>query len=111
MLSISELFIYPVKGLGGISVLEAELPDRGLKYDRRWMLVDENNHFISQRQITKLGLLKTEVRDEGVSVRNRGNGDAYVIPFLPSDQSIVKVIVWEDECLAHKVGKEADEWF
>jgi uncharacterized protein YcbX len=46
---VSQLFIYPVKGLPGITKTESELTPRGLKYDRRWMLVDENNRFLSQR--------------------------------------------------------------
>ncbi|MGZ5134006.1 MAG: MOSC N-terminal beta barrel domain-containing protein, partial [Flavitalea sp.] len=40
MLVVSELFIYPIKSLGGIPVHSAKVTDRGLQYDRRWMLVD-----------------------------------------------------------------------
>src|SRR6478752_4697281 len=47
MLTISQLFIYPVKSLGGFPVDSAVLTDRGFQYDRRWMLVDENNQITS----------------------------------------------------------------
>jgi len=40
---LSEIYIYPIKSLGGIPVNSAEVTDRGLKLDRRWMLVDEDN--------------------------------------------------------------------
>ncbi len=49
MLKINEIYIYPIKSLGGISVNQAEVTDRGFKYDRRWMLIDDNNRFLSQR--------------------------------------------------------------
>src|SRR5205085_2428266 len=41
MLTVSELFIYPIKSLGGIAVSSAMVTERGLQYDRRWMLVYE----------------------------------------------------------------------
>jgi uncharacterized protein YcbX len=50
MLRISQLFIYPIKSLGGISVETALVTDRGFQYDRRYMLVDEQNSFLSQRE-------------------------------------------------------------
>ena len=40
-MQLSEINIYPVKSLKGISLNEAMVEDRGLRHDRRWMLVDE----------------------------------------------------------------------
>ncbi|MCC6411830.1 MAG: MOSC N-terminal beta barrel domain-containing protein, partial [Saprospiraceae bacterium] len=48
MTLLSSLHIYPVKSLGGIALEEATVEIRGLKYDRRWMLVDEEGMFVSQ---------------------------------------------------------------
>ncbi|MDB5009625.1 MAG: hypothetical protein JWQ06_414, partial [Mucilaginibacter sp.] len=56
MLKINELYIYPVKSLGGIKVNKAYVTDRGLEYDRRWMLVDKYNRFISQREVAQMAL-------------------------------------------------------
>ncbi|MFY7838874.1 MAG: MOSC N-terminal beta barrel domain-containing protein, partial [Lacibacter sp.] len=50
MLSISHLYVYPIKSLGGIELTEARLTDRGIEHDRRWMLTDENNRFLTQRE-------------------------------------------------------------
>ena len=43
MLQISQLFIYPIKSMGGMQITSAEVTDRGLKFDRRWMLVDDTD--------------------------------------------------------------------
>ncbi|MGI9160730.1 MAG: MOSC N-terminal beta barrel domain-containing protein, partial [Saprospiraceae bacterium] len=40
MRTLSEIYIYPVKSLGGIALREATLEIRGLRYDRHWMIVD-----------------------------------------------------------------------
>ncbi len=61
MLSVSELFIYPIKSLAGIAVQQAEICKTGLQYDRKWMLIDDNNRFISQREVAGLALLQVEV--------------------------------------------------
>jgi uncharacterized protein YcbX len=53
MLQVSELFIYPIKSLGGISLSSATITDRGFQYDRRWMLVDSDNQFMTQREFPK----------------------------------------------------------
>lgn len=49
-----ELYVYPIKSTYGIKVTEAEIGPFGFKYDREWMLVDEENNFISQRTQPKV---------------------------------------------------------
>ena len=44
---ISQLNIYPVKSLKGISLNESEVTVEGLKYDRNWMIIDSENKFES----------------------------------------------------------------
>ena len=57
-LILSDLYIYPVKSLGGIRVTEAVVESRGLRYARRWLIVDERNQFMTQRQTAEMALLK-----------------------------------------------------
>jgi len=56
-MNVSQLYIYPVKSLGGIALNTVTVTDRGFEYDRRWMLVDENNRFVSQREVAEMALL------------------------------------------------------
>ena len=53
MLTLSEINIYPIKSLGGISLQSSVVEERGLKYDRSWVLVDESNKFFTQRDFPK----------------------------------------------------------
>ncbi|MFN0034365.1 MAG: MOSC N-terminal beta barrel domain-containing protein, partial [Saprospiraceae bacterium] len=48
--TLSEIWIYPIKSLGGIALQEAVPERRGLRYDRRWMLVDDTGRFVTQRE-------------------------------------------------------------
>ena len=40
-LKLTQIWIYPIKSLGGISLSSAVVKEKGLEYDRRLMLVDE----------------------------------------------------------------------
>ncbi len=53
---LSDLHVYPIKSCGGIAVDE-----RGLRHDRRWMLVDETGGFISQRELPRMATRSTRL--------------------------------------------------
>jgi uncharacterized protein YcbX len=57
--SISEIWIYPIKSLGGIRLQKATLTERGLQWDRRWMLLDSKGQFMTQRQIASMDVSDT----------------------------------------------------
>ena len=58
MFTITQLHIYPVKSLAGIAMQEAKTTERGFEHDRRWMLIDANNQFLTQRKFGAMALLK-----------------------------------------------------
>ena len=110
MYTISGLYIYPVKSLGGISLPYAEVTDRGLKYDRRWMLVDEENCFLTQREYPQMALLKMAIEEDGLRVTHPVKG-AVTIPFEPHNHASEEVIIWNDTCAGVFVSSELDKWF
>jgi uncharacterized protein YcbX len=72
--AVSALYVYPVKSCRGIAVQAAEVTQRGFAHDRRWMIVDENGVFITQRQVTELCLVETalEQAEHGADRAERG---------------------------------------
>lgn len=111
MLQVSALFIYPVKSLGGIPLDSAHLTDRGLQRDRRWMLIDEKNRFLSQRENIQMALLKTSLEAGRLRVSYTPDGTSINIPFIPQTEELVEVTIWDDTCTAQLVSAEIDAWF
>jgi uncharacterized protein YcbX len=112
MYTVSLLFIYPVKSLSGIEVSSALLTDRGFEFDRRWMLVDENNRFITQRDFPELALLKVKIIHDGLQIIHKPSEEQIIIPFKPIvHQDYLFVTVWDDLCMAQPVSNEINEWF
>ena len=105
MLQVSELYVYPIKSLGGIAVSNALVTDRGFQYDRRWMLVDQNNGFMTQREFAQMALLRTEILEEGLKVFQKQKEASILIPFETKGQTIM-VQVWSDRCKAVVVDKK-----
>ncbi|WKZ69830.1 MAG: MOSC domain-containing protein [Melioribacteraceae bacterium] len=109
---VSEIYIYPIKSLGGFSVESTEVTDRGFKHDRRWMLVDNNNSFLSQRKHKQMSLLQTELSGSKLKVfaKNYPN-DKVEIPIEQEIKKTSKAIVWDDEVNVIESNEEINEWF
>src|SRR5690606_28339420 len=67
-MTLSEIWVYPVKSLGGIRLDKALTEERGLQYDRRWMIVDDKNVFITQRAHYKMALIDVALEAEGLKI-------------------------------------------
>ena len=114
-LTLRSIHIYPIKSLGGISLQEAVVEKRGLQYDRRFMLVDSEGKFITQREHTILAKLKCEIRAAS-SLWKTLNVDANSgvnIPLVPDEKggTFKKVQVWSAKLKALLVDPKLDAWF
>ena len=110
---IQHLFLYPVKSLGGYAVENALLDDRGLHNDRRMMLIDHENRFVSQRELAQLALFKTTIDKEQLIIRASGElGDEeFRIDMRSLSGEQVRTSIWSDECDAVIISKKANEYF
>ncbi len=112
MLNISQIFIYPIKSLGGISKSTAQLCNTGFEYDRRWMLVDEKHNFLSQRTHPQMVLLHIAETDAGFMVSKYMDDDlSIIIPYEQEAKKKFEVSVWDDVCNAVEVSPAHNEWF
>ena len=109
-MTLSEIWIYPVKSLGGIRLGEAEVKEKGLKYDRRWMVVDEAGIFLTQRLVTSMAFIDVELVPEGLLLTHRTNQESVSVPFEPVSNEEMQVKVWDDMVTAVTVSREVDEW-
>ncbi|HEY9117312.1 MAG TPA: MOSC N-terminal beta barrel domain-containing protein [Roseivirga sp.] len=111
-MNIKSLHIYPIKSLGGISLSTTKVERRGFQYDRRWMLIDENSRFISQRENPKLALLQPEINGETMTIMDRSQQlDALTFSLAEPESHAIKVMVWDDECLAKPLNQSVNDWF
>lgn len=110
--TIQDIFIYPIKSLGGIRLTEAKVEERGFQFDRRWMLVDPKGVFLTQRTQTQMALLQVELGETGLIVFDKRNPeDTLQIPYNQISDQEIEVEIWDDRVLATSVDPVLDTWF
>jgi uncharacterized protein YcbX len=108
-IKLSGLYIYPVKSLAGISVSHWPVVETGLKYDRKWMIIDESGQFLSQRRVASLALIKTSLTDDALVLSAPAMKDL-ILPLESRGNDLVPVTIWHDQSYARTVSPEADRW-
>jgi len=111
MLTLSEINIYPIKSLGGISLRSSEVEERGLKYDRRWVLVDESNTFFTQRDFPQMALIKVSVEKNGLMLSHKTKTiEALFVSFDFEHTKTDNVVIWDDTVIGEFYNNQIDQW-
>lgn len=111
-LIVQDIFIYPIKSLGGIRIAEAVVEEKGFQYDRRWMLVDVEGTFISQREYPQLALFSVDLGENSLIVYRRNDQENLIqIPFDEAKGPELMVTIWDDQVLAKVVHPLVSQWF
>ncbi len=109
---VEQLHIYPVKSLAQVPVRELELDRYGAKGDRRWMLVDEQGKFLTQRQIPRLALIQAQWDGEGLQVTFPTGRAMHIAN--PGANQCVTVEIWGEQVevwpCSDKVNHVFSEW-
>lgn len=109
MLTLSALFIYPIKSCAALTLDAAPVEPRGLRYDRRWMLVDATSRFMTQRLLPHMALIDVEVEGMGLRVRAPGMDELHVSPFDDGTREWVEI--WDDTVEAAVAPDDVNAWF
>ncbi|WP_066961342.1 MOSC domain-containing protein [Microbulbifer sp. Q7] len=106
---ISALYHFPVKSLQGHKCKSLPLDQFGAVNDRRWMLVDDENQFVTQRRLRSMAQLKATVTGVGVRLEN-AEGVSIDVPQPEIGADVRTVRVWDDDVLARDAGDAAAQW-
>lgn len=108
-LQISELYVYPIKSMGGIALDTAQLSNTGIAYDRYWMLTDEHGRFLTQREIPELARFRPAWSEEALLVRS--DDQQIAVPKTSHSDRMLECTVWGDQVLAYPEDDDINAWF
>lgn len=109
-LRLTQLAYYPVKSAAGIQVDSWEVDQFGLRYDRRWMVVDSRGLLVSQRTHPRLALVRPAVHGDRLVLHAPG-ASPLELSLSPAESVIVRATVWDDTCDAIWLGPGPARWF
>jgi|AntAceMinimDraft_12_1070368.scaffolds.fasta_scaffold00482_23 uncharacterized protein YcbX len=111
--AISTLLIYPIKSCASVACDRATLTSHGLKYDRQWMIVDQNGQCQTQRQIPHLAWITPTLSNDTITLSAPGQPDL-ALPVITPETAVGKPLrpikIWADSLLAIDLGTEANAW-
>ncbi len=114
--TLSDLFVYPLKSAAGIRLGRADLVDTGLRFDRRWMVVDDRGGFLTQREEPRLALVRTSLDADALRLAAPGAG-SIALPLggpgahgtdAPADAE--DAVLWGERVPARRVSAAARAW-
>ncbi|HET9487221.1 MAG TPA: MOSC N-terminal beta barrel domain-containing protein [Chryseosolibacter sp.] len=113
LLTLSEIWIYPVKSLAGIRLESAQVYRKGLQFDRRWMLIDSDGVAMTQRTYPEMALFKVHIDDGEVSIdytkANNNSSTAFRISATSGNVKVARI--WNDDVNVLEVDPRISEWF
>ena len=93
-LVVDSLHVYPLKGAAGFSPRSWPVDERGLRHDRRFMIVDADGVFISQRTNPRMALIGAAISEAGLRMTSAvGTLD---VAFPSSSAPTLRATVWDD---------------
>ncbi|EHK64863.1 MOSC domain-containing protein [Achromobacter arsenitoxydans] len=108
---ILSLHIYPVKSCAGIDLAESPIDRAGLAYDRRWMVVDADGVFMTQRQWPAMALIRTALAQNALRLSAPGMPDLDVALDGSGLESGARTVgVWSDTISARSESAAAAQW-
>ncbi|MEX2231224.1 MAG: MOSC N-terminal beta barrel domain-containing protein [Cyclobacteriaceae bacterium] len=114
-LILTEIWIYPVKSLGGIPLEKASVMGKGLEFDRRWMLIDDEGVFMTQRVNPAMALFKLRIQEGWISISYTKDGkiisSCEFSISTPTSDKWIAARVWNDDVKVLEVEPELSKWF
>ena len=106
---ISALTIYPVKSMRGLDLQSAGLDDMGICWDRRWMVIDADSHFVTGRKQPLLLTIQPQLTEGGMLSLHFPDGTHLTVAPAISGEQRIPVTVWKDRVMATPLDAACDQ--
>jgi len=108
---LKSISIYPIKSLNGVELSSAEVFQHGLKFDRNWMLVDQENTFITRRERPELALIQMESNGNEFRFSFNNKSQDLSIGANNFQQDKIESKVWNSEVFGYEEGENFNSFF
>lgn len=107
---VSQLSVYPVKSTTGIHLDHALVEERGLAFDRRFVVAQPDGRFISARTHPRLLLIHSALLPAGLHLKAPGM-EALELRYCDFPDEYRDLSIWADALQGQRCGAAADDWF
>jgi uncharacterized protein YcbX len=113
MLRLTALYLYPVKSCRGLAAASMAVDAHGLVGDRRFLVVDAEGRFLTQRVHPRMALIATTLASDALTLSSPQHGSVSVplaSNLRPQACAPRSVVIWKDTVTADDCGDEPARW-
>ena len=107
---LSSIHIYPIKSTAPVDLPESIVEPRGLAHDRRFLVIDDKDRFLTARRYPVMVKIASALRDDGIEVTAPGHQGLRVANDSAGEPDR-EVTVWRSQVPAVDMGDAAAAWF
>lgn len=109
---LEQIRVHPIKSCRPVLRTSAQVEARGLRHDRRYMVVDRTGTFVTLRTLPQLSLIDVVIESDHYDVA-LPDGPSFQIPWTLTEGPWVRVGVWGDAVVAREhtvAGELLSDW-
>jgi uncharacterized protein YcbX/ferredoxin-NADP reductase len=107
---LSQINIYPVKSVGGISLSSSWVEKQGLCFDRRFMVALSDGAMVTARKYPNMVKVSSSLLPTGIIFTYPGMAPLK-LEYTSFKLQQTPATVWKDNFAAYTTTDEADDWF
>ncbi|AKJ42597.1 YcbX family protein [Pragia fontium] len=109
MVTLSRLYVHPVKSMRGLELSHAQVGESGLAFDRIFMVTDPDGTFITARQYPQLVRFIPALLINGISI-TAPDGQHQTVAFSDFSADMSPTEVWGNHFSAHIAPESINQW-
>ncbi|WP_140921112.1 YcbX family protein [Limnobaculum xujianqingii] len=109
MVTLSRLYVHPVKSMRGLELSHAQVCESGLAFDRIFMVTEPNGTFVTARQYPQLVRFIPALLINGISI-TAPDGQSKMVGFSDFSQNLSPTEVWGNHFTAHIAPDSINQW-
>ncbi len=109
MVSLSRLYIHPVKSMRGLRMSHALVNAEGLAFDRAFMLTETDGTFITARQYPQIVLFTPAIIQNGLHL-SAPDGQSAMVRFADFTTDLHPTEVWGNHFTAYRAPEAINNW-
>ncbi|CAM1313115.1 Uncharacterised protein g6160 [Pycnogonum litorale] len=112
-ITLTQIFVYPVKSCAGLQVSSWKIGEKGFEYDRTWMIVDSTGKQVNLKRVHQLYWVKPSFDFENDLLRlHYEDMPSMTVPLsLNENQPRKQAILYGFKFPCYDCGDEVAEWF
>lgn len=110
MVTLSRLYVHPVKSMRGLQLSHAQVTPSGLAFDRLFMLTDPQGMFITARQYPQLVQFTPALLPDGLILTSPDGNESVSIKFSDFAEQPSPTEVWGNQFTSLIAPAEINHW-